>query len=445
MSTANKSFKINLLTVTLIMFMCLLSYTNALLTNTKTLEGMKTNLYTKLNNFPETIKMIKMREIMTELIELSKQDKFEQTQRTSFDILIGKTRELVDGMLEEQRAEDIQFRNVTNLLMKYHIRQEHALEVVEDKHQLMAYFVEFVASIDQTEGKIDIQTDYSKMLGVLIILQTKYMEYAEFQKVFFQKFSSIYDGLKTDSAELLKTLANNENPYMNNQMEKLAKQLEGLKVGTQAIVSKNYLYNVDPTLEMDMIRKYVTYFQKQSKNETRTITPHFFPSFEKQEKEAKDEILVLASILSHADEALKITTDSIKSNYEEYHQNMKSRKDVVEVIYQILALMNKRAKKIKGYQLSYIEEIRNKFSDFEDSYEFNNYKKYIFTTPPAAEIMSKVIPKLPGLNGIEDKDAQAPAVEEQVKLNEKKDAKEKEKVEIEKKIVEKKAKKDHPE
>ena len=58
--------------------------------------------------------------------------------------------------------------------------------------------------------------------------------------------------------------------------------------------------------------------------------------------------------------------------------------------------------------------------------------------------MSKVIPKLPGLNGIEDKDAQAPAVEEQVKLNEKKDAKEKEKVEIEKKIVEKKAKKDHP-
>merc|ERR1712166_584740 len=231
--------------------------------------------------------------------------------------------------------------------------------------------------------------------------------------------------------ELLKTLANNENPYMNNQMEKLAKQLEGLKVGTQAIVSKNYLYNVDPTLEMDMIRKYVTYFQKQSKDETRTITPHFFPSFEKQEKEAKDEILVLASILSHADEALKITTDSIKSNYEEYHQ--------------IMALMNKRAKKIKGYQLSYIEEIRNKFSDFEDSYEFNNYKKYIFTTPPAAEIMSKVIPKLPGLNGIEDKDAQAPAVEEQVKLNEKKDAKEKEKVEIEKKIVEKKAKKDHPE
>merc|ERR1711957_283027 len=289
------------------------------------------------------------------------------------------------------------------------------------------------------------QTDYSKMLGVLIILQNKFMEYSEIQKIFATKFEDIYEGLKSDSADLLKILVNNENPYFNDKMVKLGTQLEGLKVGTQVVIKNNYLYNVDPSLEQEMVRKYVDYFQKQSKNETRTITPHFFPSFEKQEKEAKDEILVLASILSHADEALKITTDSIKSNYEEYHQNMKSRKDVVEVIYQILALMNKRAKKIKGYQLSYIEEIRNKFSDFEDSYEFNTYKKYIFTTPPAAEIMSKVIPKLPGLNGIEDKDAQAPAVEEQVKLNEKKDAKEKEKVEIEKKIVEKKAKKDHPE
>jgi hypothetical protein len=417
MSTANKSFK-NMLTVTLIMFMCLLSYSNALLTNTKTLEGMKTNLYSKLNSFPGLGKNLQMKEIMSELIEMSKQDHFEMYQRTSFDILITKTRELVDGMLEEQRDEDIQFRNVTNLLMKYHIRQEHALEVVTDKHQLSQYFLEFVASIDQTEGKIDIKTDYSKMLSILLVLQNKYMMYSEAEKEFSEKFAKIYDGLNTDSVALLKVLSTNENPYFGDQMKKLATQLEALKTGTQAVVKTNYLYNVNPDLEIEMIQKYVTYFQKQSKNETRTITPHFFPSFEKQEKEAKDEILVLSGILANADEALKITTDSIQSNYDEYHQNMKSRKDVVEVIYQILALMNKRAKKIKGYQLAYIEEIRGKFSDFEDSYEFNSYKKYVFKTPPAAEIMNKTMPQLPaGLEGVEDKNAQAPVLKPQVPLN----------------------------
>merc|ERR1712032_1268877 len=190
-------------------------------------------------------------------------------------------------------------------------------------------------------------------------------EYRDVQKQFSTKFASIYDGLKKDSADLLKIMENNQNPYMNDKMVKLAKQLGSIKTGTQAIVKNSYLYNVEPTMEIDMIRKYVDYFQKQSKNETRTITPHFFPSFQKEEKEAKDEIMVLSGILSHANEALQITTDSIKSNYNEYHQNMKSRKDVVEVIYQILALMNKRAKKIKGYQLSYIEEIRNKFSDLK--------------------------------------------------------------------------------
>lgn len=417
MSPVNKSFKINLLTVTLITFMCLLSYSNALLTNTKTLEGMSTNLYSKLNSFPGIGNNLKMKTIMSELIELSKQDVFEQTQRSSFDILITKTRELVDGMLEEQRTEDIQFRKVTNLLMKYHIRQEHALEVVEDKHQLSQYFLEFVASIDQTEGRIDIKTDYSAMLGVLIILQNKYEEYSEIQKDFSGKFAELYEGLKKDSEELLKVLADNKNPYKSEKMEKLAKQIAALNFGTQAVVKTNYLYNTKPTLEIEMIKKYVTYFQKQSKKETRTITPHLFPSFEKQSKEAKDEIQVLSTILAHADEALKITTDSIKSNYEEYHQNMKSRKDVVEVIYQILALMNKRAKKIKGYQLSYIEEIRSKFSDFEDSYEFKSYSKYIFKTPPAAEIMNKTIPKLPDLEGIEDKNALAPKLAPQIPLN----------------------------
>ena len=166
MSTANKSFATKMLTATLIIFICLINNSNALLTSTKTLEKLSTNLVQKLSSIPTKtsfLNSVNVQEIMSQLIELSKQDKFESTQRTSFDILITKTRELVDGMLEEQRAEDIQFRNVTNLLMKYHIRQEHALEVVVDKHQLMKYFIDFVNSIDATEGKIDIQTDYSEM------------------------------------------------------------------------------------------------------------------------------------------------------------------------------------------------------------------------------------------------------------------------------------------
>jgi hypothetical protein len=361
--------------------------------------------------------MISIRETMSQLIELSKQDKWEQTQRTSFDILITKTRELVDDMLEEQRNEDVQFRNVTNLLMKYSVRQEHALEIVKDKHQLMKFFVEFVNSIEITGGKIDIKTDYSQLTSILKMLKNQLMEYQEVEKVFTNKFALVYDNLKKFSFIFQDALKKTDIPYLTDAMKEVDSRLDGMKMSTQVAVKDKYLYNINPKLEIEMITNYIEYFEKKAKKETDTITPNFFPSFEKETKEAKNEIVSLGFLLDQAEAAMKVTTDSLKSNYEEYHANMKSRRDVTEVIYQILDLMNKRARKIKGYQLKYIEEIRQKFNGFEESFEFVAYKKYIFKEPPAEEIMSREMPKLPDLHGIEDDNAKAPGIRDHVKLN----------------------------
>jgi len=415
----NKNFIVKMLTVSLLTFFFLLSGYNSLATNTKTMEGMKTNLFQKLSSFPQGGKMIEIREVMSQLIELSKQDKFEQYQRTTFDILITKTRELVDGMLEEQRNEDVQYRNVTNLLMKYHLRQEHALEIVKDKHQLMIYFVQFVNSIEISGGKIDIKTDYSKMVEFLQIIISKFMEYNEIFKDFKSKFSDMYQELYKTQNILIEALKDNKIPYLSEEMQDILQKILSHKrdMRRQLTISDQLLYNYNPKMEISAIKNYIDYFQKKPKNETNTIVPMFFPSFEKETEEAKNEILVLTRILNQAEEAMKITTDSLQSNYKEYHSNVKSRRDVVEVIYQILDLMNKRARKIKGYQLKYIEEIRCKFTDFEESYEFNAYKKYIFKEPPAEEILSRKMPQLPDLTGIEDINAEAPKLESHVKLN----------------------------
>lgn len=418
MSFANKTLKYNLFTVTLIIFFCFLSGTESLLTNTKTLEGMKTNLFSKLSNFPHSGKMFEIKDTISQLLELSKQDKFESYQRSSFATLINKTRLLIDDMLEEQRDEDIQFKNVTNLLMKYKITQEHALEIAQDKFQLMKYFVEFVESIDETEGKIDIKTDYGKLNSILQVVFAKLREYATMQDGFANHLEMLFKELDQNSEDLSNAIRKDQNPFMKDQMNQVLKSLNSYRISAQNVIIKNYIFNTDPHQESKMLENYLDYFRKQSKNETRTITPHFFPSFAKEEKEARQEILVLGGLLSKADEALKITTDSLQSNYKEYHANVKSRKDVVDVIYQMLELMNKRAKKIKGYQLKYIDVARTKFFDYENSYEFKSYEKYVFKGKTAEEIINTPLPKLPeDLNGIEDPKAQAPVLKEQVKLN----------------------------
>lgn len=166
-----KSFKANLLTVTILSFFFLISSFYALTTTTKTLEGMSENLFKQLNNISSLRgeKMFNIQSVISQLIELSKYDKFEQYQRTSFDILIQKTRDIIDEMLTEQRREDGEFKKITNLLMKYHLRQTHALEIAKDQHQLSVYFIEFVNSLKETAGSIDVKTDYKKLLSILYV------------------------------------------------------------------------------------------------------------------------------------------------------------------------------------------------------------------------------------------------------------------------------------
>lgn len=416
MSSANKLLRTKMLTVIILVFFFLVSGLNSLLTKTKTLEGMKANLFSKLSSrtFFQKEKIGDIKEIMNQLIELGQQDIIEKHQRTSFEILIEKTRNLVDEMLQEQRDEDIQFRNVTNLLMKYHIRQTHALEFVQDKYTLMNYFIDFVNSIDETEGQIDIKTDYSKLTGILLDLQKKYKDYAQIQKMFSEKFSVIYDELQSNSHELTEFVNKETNPYLLSEMTNLVKQLALFRTSLQKVEKSNYLYNTDPTLEIDSIKKYIEYFEKQSNNETRTITPHFFPSFEKEENDAKSEIVSLANLLSQAEEAMKITTDSIQSNYQEYEANKKTRKEVITVIYDILDLMNKRAKKIKGYQLKYIEETIKKLDEKTDTNDYKNIAlENILSNFDKEENETTPLPEIPDdLEGIEDPNAQAPNVPE---------------------------------
>lgn len=429
MSIAQNSYKNNLLFVTLICFFFFLSGFNALQTRTKTLEVMQTNLFQKLSNYPSLAgsKMGEIRKTISQLIEMSKQDEFEQYQRTSFDILITKTRELVDDMLAEQRAEDIQYRNVTNLLMNYHTRQELALEMVQDKYKLSDLFMQFVNSIETTSGKVEVDIDYNKLANLMLLIRTKLGEYQEVQKAFSEKLSNVYSDLKERASDLAEELSNNQNPYLEEAMEMIKKKLPDYNpIGNENLI-KAYDYNINAKMEMDLIEKYLQYFNNRAKNGTTTIDFNFFPGYEKEVKEARNEMYYLKNALDSADEALNITTNSIKSNFEEYQANVKTRRDVVEVIYQILDLMNKRAKKIKGYQLAYIDVARTKFLDYENSYEFKNFTRYVFKGPNAnaTELINNsnglldnlTISKLPDLPGIEDDKAEAPKLEDHINVN----------------------------
>ena len=410
-----------MLSVTLICFFFLFCCTNSLTTKIKTLDAMQTNLLQTLSrttpNLKQGAKMSEIRETISQLIQLSKQDAWESYQRTSFDVLITKTREIVDDMLEEQRAEDIQYRNTTNILMNYALRQEHALEICQDKYKLSQLFIKFIDSIETTQGRVDIKTDYGMLFRVMKLLQVKLDEYHESQAVYSKRITDIYTNLKTRAHDLAEVLKNNNNPYMKDQMDMIASKLPNYVATTHKVLMESYNYNVNPKMEQEMVGKYVDFFKKQANNETRTIDFNFFPSFVKQTKEARIEILSLATTLAQAEEAMQITKDSLKSNLEEYEQNVKTRRDIVEVIYQILDLMNKRAKKIKGYQLKYIDVARTKFLDNATSYEFKAYKRYIFTGPETHELINKEIPKLPDLPGIEDKNAAAPKVQDHTNIN----------------------------
>jgi hypothetical protein len=387
-------------------------------TKTKTLEGIKTNLFEKLSRFPEQ-KMLQMRETISQLIELSKKpDEFLAYQTESFDKLMEKVRELVDDMVNEQHEGDVLYKNTSNLLMRYHLRQEHALEMVEDKHQLMSYFIEFVNSIEEIKGSIDVNTNYPKLLLVLRAILQKYMEFKRFEEIFAGKFNSIYQNLKNSTQELKEKLKDSQNPYKQDGMKIIADNLNSLRVAAQAKVAHDFLYNVNPDLEINMINRYINYFEEQSSNDTISITPHFFPSFVEEERKGKEEIIVMSNLLEQAKESLKLTENAINSNLKEHLANTKTRKDVIDVIYQILELINKRSKKIKGYQLKYIENITKYFDDKTHDFSFERYKKYEFINITAEELLNKPLPQLPkDVSGLEDDNTAVPQLQSHIPLN----------------------------
>ena len=414
MST-NKLFKTKLLSVLLVLIFCLFASTNALSTKTKTLEGMKTILLQKLSRF-QGDKVFEIKEVITQLIQISKDpDAFETYQRTAFDVLMEKVRELVDEMVEEQQQEDTVFTNTSNLLLKYHLRQEHALEMVQDKFQLMQYFIEFVESIEQTGGMIDVTTNYPQLLQIMRMLLYRYTEYREMEVIFNQKFTEIYQNLKNSTNELQKTLQNNQNPYKQEGMNIILNNLNSLRVAAQVKVSQDYLYNVNPNLEISMINKYITFFEGQSANETKSILPNFFPSFVEDEKQGKDEVIVLSNLLNQANESIKLTEEAITSTLNEYLANTKTRKEIINVIYQILDLINKRSKKIKGLTLKYVENTTLYFDNYENKFKLEKFKKYMNATEENTP--SDPLPELPkDITGLEDKNAPVVDLENHVPL-----------------------------
>lgn len=185
----------------------------------------------------------------------------------------------------------------------------------------------------------------------------------------------------------------------------------------QALVKDEYLYNIDPTDELELLTRYINHFEGKSRKETTTILSHYKESFVKETKVAQEEVQHFSHILMMAEKAIKITDDSIRSNIKEYEQNVKARAQIVEVIYQILELMNKRSKKIKGFQLKYIDAARTKFFDYGNSYEFKAFTRYVFIDDAPKFSMKKTLKELPPLVGIKDKNAQAPALKKHIPLN----------------------------
>jgi hypothetical protein len=124
--------------------------------------------------------------------------------------------------------------------------------------------------------------------------------------------------------------------------------------------------------------RYTSIFSSQQAHPSGTINKELFQTVDHKIKDAEDESNKLSVKLANQINIAKTSKNSLDSYYDEYVKNTEKRSEIINTILKILDFMNMRIKKVSVKFMVHLEDVKDNFKAYVNSYEFVNLKKYIF-------------------------------------------------------------------
>lgn len=376
----NTDFRTNIFT--LILFLTLFSSFNSLKTKTNSLEYLKLDLNSQINNYPflktgSKLDPESMQGLLSKMIELSQEPESEEQTKT-FSIMIDKVRKLVDEMLKEQRESDITFKKNSAILIKYFIRAKNTISILQDKYDLNRKLLDLLSNIQATKGSLDVKVDYREIIDSLRFFNDYFMNFQARQTYFDQITSKYYDDVQQQIYKTTFQIDKNVTNPWNDQLKSLKSQIEDLPWVQATAVKNAFIMAINPDKEIHLLNRYISIFSSQQTSSSGTINKALFESLDERIKNAENESNNLSVKLSDQDNIAKTSKNSLNSYYDEYVKNTEKRSEIIKTILKILDFMNMKIKKVSVKFMVYLESTKDEFKAYVNSYEFVNFKKYIF-------------------------------------------------------------------
>lgn len=370
--------KSNIYTCALLILICLIS--SCLNTKTTILEKMNLDLTNKLSTFSQISGYGEISKILSKMIELSQSDTEGNTK--TFIMMIQKVRNLVDGMLDEQKTSDTVFKKTSTILIKYIARDTAVAENLLDKRTLLDYYSELLESIQKSSGSVSIKANYtdleSNLGGYLNILRKYQYNFENFKS----NITNYYDTTQSTLENTMAALQNYNNTYKKDEVMdvfKFVKDINDVQIHKALEIKSRLIFNLDNSDSLNLLENYLNVIQNLKAGEIpRIVREKVFNNLDEEIKKVQGEIISLTTLFVGVSDNIKIAKDSLKSNYEEYVKNTKSRSDITKTILDIIDFMSARVKKVSVSFMVYLESVADKFPEYKNSYEFNQYKNFVF-------------------------------------------------------------------
>lgn len=366
---------------TFILFLGLISCFSSMNTRTNSLESIKFDLSSKINNYPflktgSKLDPESMQGLLTKMIELSQQPESEKQTKT-FSVIIEKVRNLVDEMLKEQKESDVTFKKNSAILIKYFIRSRNSISIISDKYDLNIKLIDLLNNIKDTQGSIDIKVNYYEILENLRVY-TDYMKNFQARQTEFDLASNAYY-LEIENTINQSSLVNRNNTHpWSLQLQSLTSEIKDSLLFQANAIRNAFVMDINPSKELMLLVRYISIFSSQQNNPSGTINNVLFQTLDNKIKNAENESNNLSVKLENERNLATTSKNSLDSYYDEYVKNTEKRSEIINTILKILDFMNMRIKKVSVKFMVYLEDVKDDFKSYVNSYEFVNLKKYIF-------------------------------------------------------------------
>jgi len=324
-----------------------------------------------------TLDQESMQGLLSKLIELSQQPESEEQTKT-FSMITEKVRKLIDEMLKEQRESDVTFKKNTAILIKYFIRSKNSISIIKDKYNLNIKLIELLKNIQATQGSIDVKVNYSDILENLRVYADYLKNFQARQTGFDTVSSKYYYDIQNLMSKTLPLLNKNFTNQWKNSTQALRSQIDNLPLLQALAIRSSFIMDINPNKEILLLLKYTNLFSSQHDSQTGTIDKILFETIENQIKNAENESNNLSVKLGNEMNIAQTSKNSLNSYLDEYIKNNEKRSDIINSILKILDFMNMRIKRVSVKFMVYLEDVKEGFKAYVNSFEFVNLERYIF-------------------------------------------------------------------